>query len=130
MSNGLGLIMNEDVERLVDRTVTALERASERIRTSGNATDAEFSQLNSELEVLRQSAETSTRTISELSLRNGQLASEVEILKAKLLEKTDLERDESEVADIEKLLQNRKRDLDELDSVLTEMQKLLGKSDA
>ena len=126
----MGLIMHEDVKSLVDRTVAALERARERIKTSGNATEAEFSRLNSELGALRQGAEASTRTISELSLRNGQLVSEVEVLQAKLLEKTDLERDESEVADIEKLLQNRKRDLDELDSVLTEMQKLLGKSDA
>ena len=119
--------MKEDVSELIDRAVAALERARGGVVATRNEAGSELERANSELKLLRRSAEASTRTLSELSLRNGKLASEVELLKAKLIEHS-AQGGEDHSAEIEKMLKEREQDLVELDSVLTEMDKLVGKS--
>ena len=120
--------MNGDVKELVDRAAAAMESAREKIRSERSTASSDLEKLNVELELLRRSAEASTRTLSELSLRNGKLASEVEVLKARLIEKS--ERSDVSADDLERVIEERERDLAELDSVLTELSGVLGKSDA
>lgn len=120
--------MNGDIKELVDRAAVAMESAREKIRSERSAASSDSEKLNVELDLLRRSAEASTRTLSELSLRNGKLASEVEVLKARLIEQS--ERSDVSAEDLERVIEGRERDLAELDSVLTELSEVLGKSDA
>ena len=120
--------MNGDVKELVDRAAAAMESARGKIRSEQSTASSELETLNVELDLLRRSAEASTRTLSELSLRNGKLASEVEVLKARLIEQS--ERSDVSTEDLERVIEERERDLAELDSVLTELSAVLGKSDA
>ena len=120
--------MDGDVKELVGRAAAAMESAHGKIRSELSSASSELEKLNAELDLLRRSAEASTRTLSELSLRNGKLASEVEVLKAKLIEQS--ERSGVSTKDLERVIEEREQDLAELDSVLTELSTVLGKSDA
>ena len=115
--------MNGDIKELVDRASAAMESAREKILSERSTASSDLEKMNVELELLRRSAEASTRTVSELSLRNGKLASEVEVLKARLIEQS--ERSDVSAQDLERVIEGRERDLAELDSVLTELNGVL-----
>ncbi len=122
--------MNVDAGQLVDRISAALDRINAQVEALGDGKDQEIERLNSELQDIRQKDSTSARTIAELTRRNGELASEVEMLKSQLLAASPTPEEGALAKELESMVENRQRDVDEIDSVLTELQSLLDEPNA